>query len=140
MYLSGVQESCYYGSVRIGDISDQRSFAYGQLTNGTDFRIGYVEICINGTYRTVCNQDLSTNVASVLCSSSIAYNLGYPSALYGDESDFGPVKSGDGLYNLSCRPGSFWNDHDCTYTVTYGNRCNDYNEPALITCLDGEYM
>ena len=92
MYLSGVQESCYYGSVRIGDISDQRSFAYGQLTNGTDFRIGYVEICINGTYRTVCNQDLSTNVASVLCSSSIAYNLGYPSALYGDESDFGPVK------------------------------------------------
>ena len=95
-------------------------------------------MCINGTYRTVCNQDLSINVASVLCRSGIGYNLGYPGALYGDESDYGPVESGDGVYNLSCPPGSYWSDYDCTFTVTYGNGCNDYNEPALITCLDGE--
>ena len=78
-------------------------------------------------------------MASVLCRSGTGINLGYPGALYGDESDFGPVESGDGLYNLSC-PGSYWNEHYCTYTVTYGNGCNDYNEPALITCLDGEYL
>ena len=78
-------------------------------------------------------------MASVLCRSGAGVNLGYPGALYGDESDFGPVESGDGLYNLSC-PGSYWSDYDCTYTVTYGNGCNDYNEPALITCLAGEYL
>ena len=140
--LLGVQESCYDGSVRIVDnyYSYQRSYAHGHLTNGTYFLIGYVEICSNGTYRTVCNQGLSTNVATALCRRGRGHNLGYPGALYGDESDFGFVESGDGIYNLSCPPSSHWNDYDCTYTVTYGNGCNDYNEPALITCLAGEYL
>ena len=79
-------------------------------------------------------------MASALCRSGIGYNLGYPGALYGNESDFGPVESGDGLYNLSCPPVSYWSDYDCTYTVTYGNGCDDDNEPALITCLYGEYL
>ena len=79
-------------------------------------------------------------MASVLCRSARGYNLGYPGALYGDESDFGPVESGDGVYNVSCPPGSNWHQHVCTYTATYGNGCNDYNDYALITCLDGEYL
>ena len=143
--FTGVKhQQCLDQIVRIGirqysyNTITQQTYADGQFPNGTDFQIGYAEVCINGSYKAVCNQDLSMEVATTLCRSGPSYSLGYPGTVYGNKSDFGQVGSGDGLYGLSCPSGSHWSNDDCTYSISDSNGCNDYGGPALITCVNSE--
>lgn len=137
LYSAVKEASCNEGDFRN---SNQLGYTWGQFWNGTGFRIAYIEMCINGSYRTLCNEDLSIESLSYICSSVFSYQLGYPGPLYGSNTDYIPPISARGVYNISCDDGYF-STSSCNYNLesNYSTGCSTHDGPALVTCVDGMY-
>ena len=140
--LIDMRETCYENEVRFGNDNNRQPYAFGVFNNQTDFRTGYMEICINGSFHLLCNENLDVETASSLCNRSpFGYNLGYPGAVYGSDSDFLLPGTSTGVYNINC-PDRYFDLYSCSYTTVTNssNGCNANDGPALVTCVDGKYV
>ena len=61
---------CYNGDVRL----ENSTYSY---IDGNNYYGGRVEVCYNGTYRPVCDEDWTYSEAAVVCT-----NMGYGSPSY----------------------------------------------------------
>ena len=96
-------------------------------------------MCVNGSFHVLCNESLDVETASILCSRSVGYNLGYPGALYGSSSDYLPPGSSNGIYNINCSS-DYFSAYDCSFaTVTDStDGCDANGGLALVTCVNGK--
>ena len=97
-------------------------------------------MCINGSFRLLCNQDLFDEDVSALClQSSLYYRYGYPRPVYG--SGYLLPTTSSGIYNITCPAGEDrFNTYSCSYSTTDDfNGCDAYGGAALVTCVDSEY-
>ncbi len=137
-----VSESCYEGQIRFGEYNNQQTYASGMFNNQTYFRIGYVEVCIDGSFHLLCNDNLDVDTVSSICSSSVGYRLGYPGALYGSDSDYLLPGNSNGVYDISCPSNYYYyfSVIDCMYSTVSNssNGCDVNGGPALVTCVDSE--
>ena len=108
----------------------------GQFPNGTYFISGYMEVCLNGSYHTLCNETLDVESLSKFCYSFTSYRLGYPGILFGSESDYLKPESSLGFYNISCEY-NYFSETSCSYSTVEGISlgCDAYGGPALVTCV-----
>ena len=142
LFLSkDMPDICSEGEVRLGEyyLYNQKSYANGRFHNQTNFQIAYVKVCINGSFHVLCNENLSVETASALCSTSIGYSLGYPGPLYGSSSDYLLPESSNGVYNINCSGDSF-SLNDCSFSIVAdtSDGCDANGGPALVTCVDGK--
>ncbi len=136
VYSGAVETQCSNGNVRLGQ---QLSYGYGLFHNDTSFRIGYIEVCINGSYYAVCNDNLDVELTSYLCASAIGQQLGYKGALYGSESDYLKPGTSLGIHSINCSTVNYFSTLSCSYStvVNNSNGCNANGGPALVTCANG---
>ena len=129
---------CSNGNIRLGEYDKQGSYGYGEFHNDTLFRIGYMEVCINGSYRVICNDDLDVESLSYLCQSGLSMELGYPGALYGSESDYLQPGTSLGIYNVNCST-DYFSLSTCSFSTVANNSngCSANGGAALVTCVNG---
>ena len=132
-----MSDSCDPGNVRMNEYVYVTPNTRGQFPNGTNFISGYMEVCINGSYHTLCNETLDLESLSILCYRLTSYELGYPGILFGSESDYLKPESSLGFYNISCEY-DYFSEDSCTYStvedISLG--CDANGGPALVTCVN----
>ena len=135
-----ISDNCYEGQTRLGEYNNQQTYASGMFNNQTSFRIGYVEVCIDGSFHLVCNDNLDVETVSSICYNSVGYRLGYPGALYGSDSDYLLPGNSNGVYDISCPSNDYFSVYDCAYSTVSNssNGCDLNGGPALVTCIDSE--
>ena len=137
-FLVAEVQTCSNEEVRVGNNYYQPSYASGRFSNGTRFQTSYVEVCTDGSFRLLCNDNLDVQVASQLCYQSTGFTLGYPGALYGSLEDYLLPSTSNGIYDINCNNiTDRFNVFDCSFSTNAG--CSANGGPALVTCVDSKY-
>ena len=131
MLLSFHIAPCTDGDIRLGD--------------GAVLR-GRVEVCINGTWGTICDHHWTQQEASVVCSHlgyspygikyswCIHYNFNLSLGSMATTNLFYNYDWSIGLYELRCS-GNETNIWDCSYNTSYGGQyCGRYDD-ASVFCM-----